>query len=486
MNNFVRALRLTLRYKWTLAGALVCALMVGALWGGNIGAMYPVVEVVFENQSIPSWLDEQVVKSGKLIDELNGEIETNQAKLEATSDDAQQANLQKKIAMAELRVDAEQHALEKYERLQPYAHQYLPDDAFATLLMIIGLLIVGTLVKDIFLVMSELCVARLAMLTSIDMRREFFRRTLRLDLASFNQKSTNDLLSRFTGDLGSITGGIQNFFGRTLREPLKLVACLIGAGFICWRLLVLSMVVLPVVMLLINSLAKSLKRAGRRAMEEGAVLVGILAETFRSIKVVKAFTMERYERNRLKNNAKELYRRSMKIARYNSLVRPVTELMGILMISLAILAGAYLAINQQTHLFGIRMCYRTLSLGDLLLFYGFLIGVTDPARKLSGVFSQLQVASAASDRVFELYDREPKVKDPVKAVPAPRLTHEIELKDIDFHYNEDTPVIRGLNLTIKAGETLAIVGPNGCGKSTLVNMIPRFYDPVNGTVKSTA
>ena len=165
----------------------------------------------------------------------------------------------------------------------------------------------------------------------------------------------------------------------------------------------------------------------------------------------------------------------MKIARYSSLVSPTTELMGILMISLAILAGAYLAINQETHLLGIRMCYRELSLGDLLLFYGFLIGVTDPARKLSGVFSQLQTAAAASDRVYELYDREPKVLDPVKPVPAKRMASELTFENIQFHYNEDTPVLHGINFTIQAGETIAIVGPNGCGKKYFSEILFRDF-----------
>ena len=152
------------------------------------------------------------------------------------------------------------------------------------------------------------------------------------------------------------------------------------------------------------------------------------------------------------------------------------------MISLALVAGAYLTLNQETHLFGIRICDRPLDVPSLLVFYGLLIGTTEPGRKLSEIFNSIQAGIAASDRLFPLLDMEPSIQAPQQPIALPTPHHRLEFKAIRFHYTEGSPVLDDVNLTIKFGETIAIVGPNGCGKSTLAQMIPRFFDPVEGSL----
>ena len=132
-----------------------------------------------------------------------------------------------------------------------------------------------------------------------------------------------------------------------------------------------------------------------------------------------------HERRRFHNNSKSYYRKAMKIARYDSLTRPMTELMGIITICLALLAGAYLVLSNETHLFGIRMCNRPLSLAALLTFYGLLAGMADPFRKLSEVFSRLQRAAAASDRIYSMIDQKSSIRDPRQAVAMPRHSRDI-------------------------------------------------------------
>jgi ATP-binding cassette subfamily B protein/subfamily B ATP-binding cassette protein MsbA len=244
-----------------------------------------------------------------------------------------------------------------------------------------------------------------------------------------------------------------------------------------------SLIIAPIAGYLITRLAKTLKRANRKALEEMSGLYGILNETFGGIKVVKAFTMERHERLRFHRNSKAFYRKAMKISRFDSLVHPVTELAGITMICLTILSGTYLVLRNQTHLLGIKMCDRPLEFADLAIFYAMLAGSIDPARKLTEVFNRIQRASAAADRVYQLFDREPVVCDPVKPRVMKRHHRDIVLENVIFSYLPDQPVLKGINLRIQYGEALAIVGPNGCGKTTLANLIPRFYDPVSGAVK---
>jgi ATP-binding cassette subfamily B protein/subfamily B ATP-binding cassette protein MsbA len=481
MNNFGRALKLALRYRATVAAATGCAFLVAVLWGGNIGALYPVVEVCFQGESVSQHLRVQIKHSEDAI----AGFASQKAELEAQAAQAapnQRNELQLQVDRLSDRLAAEQSAVERYQWIQPYVDRYSPDSPFQTVVLVMCFIIVATLIKGFFMAVGSMLADRLAQLAMFDLRKQFFRRTLRMDMASFGESGTADLLARFTNDLEGVTSGISTLFGRAIREPLKMVACLLGAAWICWRLLVLSLIVAPIAAYLVSRLAKTLKRANRRAMEEVSAIYNILVETFHGVKVVKAFTMERHERRRLHQASKKLYRRTMRIAVFDGMINPVTEFLGICMISLAILAGAYLALNQQTHLFGIHISDRPLTLSSLLIFYGMLAGVSDPARKLSEVFNRLQRASAASDRVFQLLDREPSVVDP----PRPRrlARHHLDLRfdQVRFAYPNGQPVLEEIDLRVRSGETVAIVGPNGCGKSTLANLVPRFYDPIGGAV----
>ena len=218
-------------------------------------------------------------------------------------------------------------------------------------------------------------------------------------------------------------------------------------------------------------------------MEEITQLYSILGETFANIKIVKAFTSERHQRQRFHRNSKEIYRRAMKIARYDALVNPLTEMLGVRAIFALYPVQHYLVLNQQTHLLGIKMSDRPLGWGELLLFYGLLVGATDPARKLSDVFNRMQRTLAAAERIYQMLDREPAIRNSPRPVSLPRHHREIAFCDVSFAYSPLQPVLKRVNLQIRYGETIAVVGPNGCGKSTLANLIPRFFDPSSGTVE---
>jgi ATP-binding cassette, subfamily B, bacterial MsbA len=483
MDNFVRVMRLALKYRWTCAGSVACALLVAVLWGGNIGAVFPFVEMVFQRKSLQDWLRDEIVKAESNVVRLTEEQSQYDEQLRRASPADERGSLESGREEASERLAAERAAAARYRWLQPHAERYLPDDPFRTLVLLLGLLLAGTLIKCLFLILHSVLANRMALLATFDLRKSFFRRTLRMDLAAFSADGAGELMSRFTYDTENLCDGLNSLFGKAVREPLKMLACLAGAAFVCWRLLVLSLIIVPVAAWLVDRLAKALKRANRRAMEEMSAIYGLLEETFQGIKVVKAFTMESSERSRFHANGKKFFRRSMRIVRYDSLTRPLMEVLGLLTIGLALLAGAYLVLEGETHLLGIRMCDRPLSLGALLVFYGLLAGASDPARKLSEIFGRLQRAAAASDRIYGLLDREPAIRDPQQPKRLPRHRAEISFSGVRFHYAPSVPVLDNIDLRVPFGETIAIVGPNGCGKSTLVNLLPRFYDPIAGEVR---
>jgi subfamily B ATP-binding cassette protein MsbA len=482
MGNFGRVVRIALRYYWTVAASFICSLIVAALWGANIGFLYPIVEVVGLKQSLGEWVDKSIAEAEHTIAEQSALARQLEAQL-ARTPDTEKREIASELRGAINRLEAAEGDLSRSLWLKPWIDAYLPTDPFKTLAVLVGMLLVATVVKDTFLALSSILVDRVAQLATFDLRKEFYRRTLRMEIGSFTESGTSDLISRFTHDLENLAGGIQTLLGRAVREPLKAVSCLVLAAYISWQLLLLSLIIAPLAGFLIAVLAKTLKRANRKALEEMSSLYAILSETFSGIKVVKAFTMERYERRRFHQTSKKVYKKAMRIAVFDSMVNPVTEVMGITMICLAILFGAYLVITGETHLFGIRMSSQPISLSALMAFYGALAGVSDPARRLSDVFSRLQRAAAASDRVYQLLDREPQVCDPPQPRVIGRHHRALSFEHVSFRYSPGQPVLEDINLEIPFGETLAIVGSNGCGKSTLANLIPRFFDPVSGCVK---
>jgi len=480
MSNFGRLLRMALRYRVTFAASLACSLVVALLWVGNISAIYPIVDVVMAGKSIPQFLDERVAASREEIARL-------QTRIDASRDAAQVAatDVSRQRELAALLEQQARRSMElaRLEMLQPWADRWLPTTAFRTLLTVCLLLLVGTVLKSLFRVGGAYLTARIGTAMDFELRKEFYRRTMRLDLGTFSETSPGDLLNRFTSDVGVAAAGVTNVLGMAVREPLKMIGCFAGAGWVCWRLLLLTMIFAPLAGYTIHWLAKALKRANRRALEELSQVFERLEETISGIKIIKAFGRESRERSRFHFTSKQFYQRSMRIAFYDALVSPLTESMGIAMIIAAVLAGGYLVLNQQTHLFGVRISNDPLTHGWLTLFYGFLAGASDPLRRLSSVFNGIQRGAAAADRLYELMDRESRIVDPASPVPLASLMGPIELQKVTFSYRPAEPVLRGIDLRIEPGETMAIVGPNGCGKSTLINLIPRFYDPDGGCVR---
>jgi ATP-binding cassette subfamily B protein/subfamily B ATP-binding cassette protein MsbA len=481
MSNFGRALRMALRYRLSVAASIVCALIVGLLWSANIGAIYPLLQVAFQAESLQAGVRAKRVDAEQRSEDLQKEIAGYERQLTDVPAHEGQA-LRAKLAMARSSLDAEQKAAARYRWLEPYIARYLPEDPFRTLVLVLAIILAGTIVKSVFVVVHAMLVARVTELGTFHLRKLFYRRTLRLDLATFTSEGTSDLLSRFTNDMRAVNEGVSIVLGRLVREPIKMLACLIGAGLICWRLLLLTLIVAPPAAWAIRRLAKRLKRANRKAMEEMSQLYSVLDESLRGVKVVKAFTTERHERKRIHHQSKKYFHKALRIAGYDSLTHPLTEMMGMLMISLALLSGAALVLRGETHVLGVRLTARPLDLFSLLAFYAMLVGATDPARRLSDFFTRLQAAAAASDRIFALLDREPRIRDPQAPRPLHRHCRDIVFERVSFAYQPGRPVLNDIDLRIRFGETIAVVGPSGCGKSTLANLILRFADPDSGSI----
>jgi ATP-binding cassette subfamily B protein/subfamily B ATP-binding cassette protein MsbA len=481
MNDFTRALGLAFRYPWNVAACWGTSLLVAVLWAANFAAVWPVVDAVMQGKSVPQWLTTEVANEQARLTKIADERADLTRRLGAALPEEEQ-KLRDKLADCDRRAGYSQTKIDSTRWALGVSERWLPATPFATLGAVCVFLLVGTTIKSVFRVLNLVLVSRLGNLVSHDLRRQFYAKILRLDLVDFSDRGRGDLMTRCTTDLQQVGGGVQLLFGQAIREPLKMVVCAAGAAWFSWRLLLITIAITPLAILGIRWLGKSLKRANHRAMEELSSIYETLTDTLSGIRLIRTHTQESAERGRFHRSLKQLYGRQMRIAVYDSLASPLTEQMGVMMVVLAAMAGGYLVLNEQTHLFGVRISATPLTHGQMTAFFAMLAGMGDPARRLSGVFNVLQSASASADRVYQVLDREPAIADPPIAKPFNTAWRSLRFDNVSFQYTPDRIAVDEVDLEIRRGETLAIVGPNGCGKSTLVSLVPRLYDASEGSV----
>ncbi len=483
MTNLNRALKMALKYRWSLVSSLICSVFVAALWCANLGAVYPFVEVVLHNKSLHVWAAEQKKVSSDTI--LKNEQRVLDIEFRELKNAKPQQVDQLKTEIIGLQAETEVHRkrLARTAWLLPYIRKYTPDDPFRTLVLLIAFMFLGTVFRGLFLMGNMVAVARVGQRTILDIQDRVFANVLKMEVSELGVKGTGDLVSRIRGETNAIGQSITTLFGKTVREPLKMIACLGGAAIVNWRLLLFSLIVCPVAGYLMVWLARMTKRANRRAMEESARLMNRLYQSVTYLRIVKAFTMEREEKNRFKTVARDVYKKAMRISVYTSLARINNELLGVSMISLSVLAGGYLVLNGQTHIGPIQLAATVMDFGDVMVFFAFLVGTADPLRKMGDVYNKIQSGIVAADRVFPLIDQVPAINEPSIAVEIPEDKLGIRIKDVKFSYEPGKPILDGISFDVPAGSSLAIIGHNGCGKSTMINLIPRFFDPESGSIE---
>lgn len=476
--NFYRVLKVSFRYKWSILFSILTALGVGVMWGANLSAVYPFMEITFKGQTLQAWMDQTIAQSEIEITKFRQQEDLLQ-KEEISSEEVAEG-----LPLTEIqrRLLVEQTTLEWYRFVQKGINRFVPNDAFLTITMLLAGLLLMTLLKIAFLIANTLFITRVTNRTIYDLRNQLFSKCLQLDMARYNNDGSAQMMSRITNDVGGVSTGISNLYGKMIREPLKMLVCLSMAIWINWRLFILTALLLPLIAWIIQKLAKKIKKTSLQIMQEMASLFEKLQEAFYGIKMIKCFTMEDHFRNLFHQQGMILYKKSYKVAFLDILAKGVVEFSGILIVSIALLAGAWLVLSGGTHLFGFQMSERPLSIEWLVMFYVALLGAADPARKLSDIFTSMQNAFASSDRIYELLDEKTEVEEPQHPVPLRETRPDLVFRQVDFDYQPERPVLREINLTIPFGKTLGIVGANGSGKSTLLNLIPRLADPSAGEI----
>ncbi len=458
--------------------------MISLLWSFSISAILPVVQVVLKGETFHDWVDSEIENSKLSIGKLESEIADYKKNItdESIAQD-ERDRMKLRLYTSEDRLESEHALLVRYNtKIKPYVTEWAPNDPFNTLVAAMGLLLVLTLLKGCFLVASAYLTARVASKTVMDLRRIYYRKALELDQRRIDRLGTSNMMTHLSHNMLMVSSGLKVFYGKCLREPLKMVTCLALAAYISLPLLLFSLIILPAGFFLVRNISGRMKRSTENEMQGMADVFQTLIETFQKVKTVRIFNREQAERRRFRKNANTLYHMSVRISLYDSILRPLSELLGIISIALAILAGAWLVLNQETTLLGIRMSETPIRPVTLLYFYALLAAASDPARKMTEVVNVIIRGNTACENLFKTYDVENRVRTPDSPVPVPQHCETVTFDDVLFSYKPKQPVVRRVSLEIPYKQTLAIVGGNGSGKSTLMNLLCRFYDPNRGRI----
>jgi subfamily B ATP-binding cassette protein MsbA len=276
-------------------------------------------------------------------------------------------------------------------------------------------------------------------------------------------------MSRITNDVASIQAASSEAVTSLIKDTVTLISLIVVVFYTDWKLAVVATIVFPLAIYPISTLGKKMRKVATSTQVTMGTLTSLLQETISGTRIVKAFGMEKYENERFAAENERLFKLNMKTVSVNAISHPLMEFLGSLGIAAVIFYGGYNVVHGNS------------TPGTFFSFLAALLMLYEPVKRLVNVNNTIQQGIAGADRVFSIIDRVPDIDDKPGVRALPPITRSIDIENVDFRY-EKTPVLKNISLSIKAGEVVAFVGMSGGGKTTLVNLIPRFYDVSSGRI----
>jgi ATP-binding cassette, subfamily B, bacterial MsbA len=305
-----------------------------------------------------------------------------------------------------------------------------------------------------------------------DLRNQLFGHILGQSAAFFSRRTTGQLMSRITNDVNQVQQAVSETIGDLMREGLTLVALAGWLFYLDWRLALVAVTGAPVVVYPLVQIGKRIRRTTRRSQEELENLSHVTAEAFTGHRIVKAFGAERHEERRFGQASQRLYRTNLRVTSSLAVLPPIMELLG----GVGIVALIWYGAGQ--------IADGSLTTGEFVSFIVAALLMYGPVKKLSRVNASLQQSIAASERIFEILDQHSEVREREGARLLPPLSSGIEFRSVSFTYGDGDgkPILQGVSFAVRMGQMIAIVGLSGAGKTTLVNLVPRFFDVTGGAI----
>jgi len=349
----------------------------------------------------------------------------------------------------------------------------LSGDKIDILINICILIIIAFSLKNIFGYLQAYFMAHVEFGAMRDLRDRAYIHLNKLSLSYFKKEKVGNLISKFTNDINIVQSSISATFSNLIKEPVTIFVFFIIAFSISWALTILAIFIVPVSTLIIVWIGKILKKQTSIIQSKLADITSILQESISGVKVVKAFGMERFENKKFMKETNNYFILALKIIRIRNSSSPITEIISVIIGATIIYFGGLLVLEEGT-----------LSASQFMGFLFAIFQMMPPIKTLGGVNNRIQEASAAAERIFEIMDTEPDIRNKDGSVELTEFIKSIEFKNVSFNYEEtNDAILTDISFIVKRGEIIALVGPSGGGKSTLVDLIPRFYDPTKGVIK---
>lgn len=332
-------------------------------------------------------------------------------------------------------------------------------------------IVASVFLSNIFKYLSARIMEDLRVHTLLNLRKRVFNNVMNLHLGFFNSQRKGDIISKVSSDVQVVQFTVTNTLQVVFKEPVTLIVYVVLLFSISVKLTFFSLLVIPLSGLIIAKIVKRLRQQATLAHETFANMLGYLDEALSGIKIVKAFNATEYVKDRFHRENVAYSNLNRKMARRQQLASPVSEFLGVMMVAGIVYFGGSLVLTGES----------SLTSSEFIAYIAVFSQVTRPAKALSDAFSAIHTGLAAGKRVLDLIDVKPEIIDKPNAVEVKSFQKNIIFKDIHFAYGE-RQVLDGININIPKGKTVALVGPSGGGKSTLMDLIPRFIEPQKGDI----
>ena len=336
--------------------------------------------------------------------------------------------------------------------------------------LIAGGIVVVFLLRGIFFYGQSYLMAYVGQRIVIDIREDIYRHLQRLSLSFYSRNSTGNIMSHVTNDVAAVQGALADTLIELITESVILIGSIGAMFFLHWKLALFTFITVPLVGQTINVFGKKLRASGNVMQVKVADITSVLQEAISSIRVIKSFAREEFEIERFQKENFSNFRAQMKNAQLMATLTPLIEFLAAIGVTLIIWYGGWEVIHGD------------LTAGALIAFLIYAVNLSNPVKRISKSYGVVQRALAAAQRVFEVIDTQPDVQDAPGAVVLQKSQGHLVFEGVDFSYNPGEPALRQVFFEAHPGQMIAIVGPSGAGKTTIAALIPRFYDPQQGTI----
>lgn len=325
-------------------------------------------------------------------------------------------------------------------------------------------------IKGVTSYLQNLWVSKAGFRVITKLRSELYQHLYSLSASFFQENPTGDIISRMTNDVTNIQNLFSQTFMNIFMDLLILIGSIVVLFFINWKLAALSIIIFPLVGFSIDYLGKKIRGVSHLLQSKTAVLTQLIERAISGIKIIQSYVSGHYEVEKFEKENELNFYLAMKQAKTKALLTPLVELVSSFGVTAVIWYG------------GREVIFGRLTPGGLVAFLGYLATAAAPLSHFSNGIQVLQQSLASAERIFEILDTSPQIQDQPDSIPIDGVQHGIQLRDIYFSYGGET-ILKNFSLCVLKGDKVGIVGPSGAGKTTLINLLLRFYDPERGTIE---